>query len=58
MDYTVEVVINGSKEDILKVITDIENSDKTISGIEQIEIQEEPEDGLVGLKWRETLWCV
>ena len=50
----VEVTINGSKEDVWNMITDIENSSKTITGIEQIEILEKPGDGLVGLKWRET----
>ncbi len=54
MATKVEVTINGSKEDVWNMITDIENSPKTITGIEQIEILEKPGDGLVGLKWRET----
>ena len=54
MVTTVEVTVNGSKEDVWNIITDIENSPKTISGIEQVEILEKPDDGLVGLKWRET----
>jgi uncharacterized membrane protein len=54
MVTTVEVTINGSKEDVWNIITDIENSPKTITGIEQVEILEKPGDGFVGLKWRET----
>ena len=54
MDFTVEVTIEGSKEDVWKVITDIENADRNISGIEEVEILEKPIDGLVGLKWQET----
>ncbi len=48
------VTINVPKEAVWKVITDIENASQTISGIEQVEVLEEPENGLVGLKWRET----
>lgn len=54
MIVKVQVVINGSKEAIWRVITDIENASATISGIEKIEILEQPESGLAGLKWRET----
>ncbi len=49
-----ETLIQGSKQQIWDVITDIENVAKTISGIERIEILEKPQAGLVGLKWRET----
>ena len=49
-----EVTIDGSKEAIWAVITDIENAAETISGIEDVEVLEKPEVGLVGLKWRET----
>ncbi len=54
MDIVVEVIIEGPKEDVWNVITDIENSPNTIAGIEKIEILEKPSDGLVGLKWEET----
>ena len=54
MALEVEVTIEGPKEDVWKVITDIENSPDTITGIEKIEILEKPSDGLVGLKWQET----
>jgi polyketide cyclase/dehydrase/lipid transport protein len=49
-----QVTINGSKPAIWAAITDIENSAKTIKGIEKIEIVEKPTSGLVGLRWRET----
>jgi hypothetical protein len=39
---------------VWNVITDIENATQTISGIELIEVLEKPENGLVGLQWRET----
>ena len=54
MNIEVQVTIQGSKEEVWRVITDIENSPGTISGIKEIEILEKPEDGLVGLKWKET----
>jgi carbon monoxide dehydrogenase subunit G len=54
MVFSVEVTIKGSREEVWKVITDIENSHRTITGIETIEILEKPTDGLVGLKWQET----
>ena len=52
MNVEVQVDINGTKEDVWKVITDIENSTNTISGIEKIEILEKPADSFVGLKWQ------
>lgn len=49
-----QVAIQASPQEIWRVITDIENSIHTISGIEKVEVLEKPEQGLVGLKWRET----
>jgi len=49
-----EVVINAPREDVWKVITDIKNSADFLSGIEEIEVLENPKDGLVGFKWEET----
>ena len=49
-----QVTINGPKPAIWAAITDIENASQTFSGIENIEVVEKPENGLVGLKWRET----
>ncbi len=54
MKLAVEAVIDGPKEKVWELITDIENSKETISGIEKIEVLEKPAEGLVGLKWRET----
>lgn len=54
MNVEVQVEINGTKENVWKVITDIENSTNTIRGIEKIEVLEKPADGIIGLKWRET----
>ncbi|MBC8335249.1 MAG: SRPBCC family protein [Anaerolineales bacterium] len=48
------ICIDDTKEQIWKVITDIENSVNTIEAIEKIEILERPASGLLGLKWRET----
>lgn len=54
MKLKAEITINGTKEQIWKVITDIEGSVETISAIEKIEILEQPESGVLGLKWEET----
>jgi uncharacterized membrane protein len=54
MIIEVQITIEGSKEDVWHVITDIENSPNMIEGIEKVEILEKPTNGLVGLKWRET----
>ena len=54
MKAKAEVTINGKKEDVWKVITDIDNSVTTISAIEKIDVLERPETGLIGLKWEET----
>ena len=54
MKLQVKVDIEGSREEVWKVITDIENSVNFITGIEKVEILEKPESGFKGLKWRET----
>jgi hypothetical protein len=54
MNAFVEVEINGTKEAIWNVISDIENSQKNIRGIQKIEILEQASEGILGLKWRET----
>lgn len=48
------VTIHGSKEAIWAVITNIESASDSISSIQDVEVLEKPENGLVGLKWRET----
>ena len=54
MIVQVHVAIDASKEKIWHIITDIENSVNTVSGIEKIEILNKPDHGLIGLKWQET----
>ncbi len=54
MTISVEIPIQGSKEEIWKIIADIENSVTNISGIEKVEIHHHPGESLVGLKWTET----
>ena len=54
MKVSVQVAIKGSKEAVWRVITDIGNAAENISGIERVEILEQPQEGLIGLKWRET----
>lgn len=54
MKVTVEIDIQGSKEEVWRIISDIENSASNISGIDKIEILDHPKDSLVGLKWVET----
>lgn len=54
MQISVETTIQGSKEAIWRAITDIDSSPETISAIDEIEVLERPESGLVGLKWKET----
>jgi uncharacterized membrane protein len=54
MNVSVDIKIDAPAEKVWRLITDIENSSTTISGIDKIEILQQPTDGLVGLKWRET----
>ena len=54
MKIKTEVVINGTKEDVWRVITDIDGSVETIRAIESIDVLEKPDVGVVGLKWKET----
>ena len=54
MKLEVNELIAGSKAQVWNVITDIEKSPSFITGLEQVEILEQPKNGLVGLKWKET----
>lgn len=54
MQIQVSIDINAPKEKVWSVITDIEGSASTISGINKVEVLEQPDSGVVGLKWRET----
>jgi len=51
---SVDVAINGTKEAIWQVITDIEGAVERIEGIQKVEVLEKPDDSFVGFKWRET----
>ncbi len=54
MNAEATVHIDRPRDEVWRVITDIEHASETISGIEQVEILERPPGGLVGLKWVET----
>ena len=54
MTVEAQLTINRNRKEIWAAITDIRRAEKIISGIEKIEILNEPDNGLVGLKWRET----
>ena len=54
MIFDAQVVINGPKEAIWALLTDIENAANTIHGIQSVDVLERPAQGLVGLRWRET----
>lgn len=49
-----KININGSKEAVWALMTDIENAADIFGGVEKIEIVERPADGLEGMRWRET----
>ena len=48
------ITINASKAAVWAVTTDIARFAELLSGVEKIEVVEEPATGLVGLKWKET----
>lgn len=54
MIISARIKINCTKEKVWELITDIENSANFISGINNIEILNQPREGLIGLKWKET----
>ena len=54
MKFETSIEIAAPKEKIWGHITDIDNSVNMISGIEDVEVLERPDSGIVGLKWRET----
>jgi hypothetical protein len=53
MTISEEIQIDANKSAVWAVITDIENAQQTISGIESIEVIEKPAHGFVGFKWKE-----
>ena len=54
MNLSLSIDIQASRERVWQVISGIENAVNVISGIEKLEILEQPAEGLVGLKWEET----
>lgn len=54
MDVQASIAVNAPPEAVWSVVTDIEGSQRTISGIEEVEILERPSPGIRGLKWKET----
>ncbi|TQD36991.1 SRPBCC family protein [Haloflavibacter putidus] len=54
MKIAIAIDIKASKQEVWNVITNIENSEKTISGIDKVEILNNPKDSMIGLKWKET----
>lgn len=54
MNVDASVTINAPVDAVWSVATDIEGSQRTISGIEEVEILERPSPGIRGLKWKET----
>jgi hypothetical protein len=54
MRVDVEVIVDAPREDVGRLVSDIENAASVVSGIDRIEVLERPGDGLLGLRWRET----
>ena len=54
MNIQEQISIKASKEQVWKVITDIDRAAERISGIQEIEVLERPTQGIIGLKWKET----
>lgn len=49
-----QVTINSPITTVWAAMTNIENMAEIISGIQRIEVAEQPTHGLVGLRWRES----
>lgn len=54
MTVTEKITIAKNRSFVWPTLTDIKNLENIISGIEKIEILNQPASGLTGLKWRET----
>ncbi|MFT4937376.1 MAG: hypothetical protein ACI88A_000390 [Paraglaciecola sp.] len=54
MQLAIHIEILASIEKVWAAISDIAHAEKMISRIMAIEVLEQPEHGLVGLKWKET----
>jgi len=54
MEFKTDIQINAGKEKVWSVISNIENATDNIEAIQSIEVLEQPTNGMVGLKWKET----
>lgn len=54
MNVSTSVTIHAPKEAVWAVITDWNKTADVISGIRSLRVLEQPESGLIGLKWKET----
>lgn len=54
MELSVSLEIEKPVEDVWKVITDFKNCSNYITSINKLEVIDEPEDTLIGFKWKET----
>ena len=54
MNVETQIEIQGTRPAIWAVISNIAGATEHISGIEEIEVLEQPDEGLVGFKWKET----
>ena len=54
MEVSVEVSIDGSREAVWSVISNVELWAKVIKGVKQVELIARPSSGMSGLRWKET----
>jgi len=54
MEVVTSVHIQAPREVVWRMVTDIENAAERINAIENVEVLEKPEQGMVGFKWKET----
>jgi len=54
MKFRVSIPIEATKEEIWRVMTDIEHEKETLEAVNDVEIIENPNHSLNGLKWQET----
>jgi hypothetical protein len=54
MEISTSIKVKASKERLWKTITNFNNLASVFKDIKAIEIIEKPQDGIMGLKWKET----
>src|SRR5690554_1966211 len=54
MKLEAQIIVDKPIEEVWSVITDFKNCAEFIHGITKIEVLEEPENTLLGFKWKET----